>query len=520
MAGGRSYRTGDTGWLDAGLQRIYDRIGLGLITLYIVVIWAAAAGVAIASGAGIGWILELSGSETARLIGIVLVSLLVGCLIAIAGVRRASRPLAGWLAEGPGSPHAEDAWCLANELPVISQRWNLVLGFILTNTASVVALNQIADLDVDDTIVAAVVIVGLWALINSGGLFTAQLALRPVLRDAFALVADRRPPPIRGTSMSVKLVILIPIWAAVLTGFGALASLSPGDDIGDVMPTLFAAMGVGFVFAAPVMILLGLSTLTPLRDLLAATERIKRGDYSTPVPPLSHDEHGMLAHSFNDAMDGLAERRGLAAANRELLDEVMASRARLVAASDAERRRIERNIHDGAQQRLVSLALRLRVLQKTADSGVQAGLNDAVAELNAALAELRELATGLHPTILGADGLRAALEHLARKATVPVTVDAPPDRYEEAVESTAYYLCSEALTNVAKYASASCASISVERRNGFVVVEVADDGVGGAAIGRGTGLVGLADRVAALDGALTIDSPAGGGTRLRAELPV
>jgi signal transduction histidine kinase len=206
---------------------------------------------------------------------------------------------------------------------------------------------------------------------------------------------------------------------------------------------------------------------------------------------------------------------------RESLEELRASRARIVQAADAERRRLERDLHDGAQSRLVALALHLRIARKKADGELAEMLDHASEELQASLQELRELARGIHPAVLTDRGLEPALRALADRAPVPVTLaDLPEERLPGPVETAAYFVASEALTNVAKYAQATEASVSVRRVNGQVRVEVADDGIGGADAANGSGLRGLADRVAALDGTLALDSPAGRGTKLRAEIPV
>jgi signal transduction histidine kinase len=206
---------------------------------------------------------------------------------------------------------------------------------------------------------------------------------------------------------------------------------------------------------------------------------------------------------------------------RQRLEELRASRARLVEAGDSERRRLERDLHDGAQARLVALALligRART-RAGADSELSDLLERAAGELQTSLDELRELARGIHPAVLTDRGLEPALHSLADRATVPVTVDVAVPRLPGAVESAAYFVASEALQNVAKYAHATRASVAVRRSGGRVVVEVADDGIGGADASRGSGLSGLADRLGALDGTIAVDSPAGRGTRLRAEIP-
>ena len=206
------------------------------------------------------------------------------------------------------------------------------------------------------------------------------------------------------------------------------------------------------------------------------------------------------------------------------LDELRESRARIVEAGYAERRRVERDLHDGAQQRLVALGLTLRMVRRQLDTdpAEAAELLDAASdELNAATEELRELARGIHPPVLTDRGLVAALEALAGRAAVPVSVEADvAERAPEAVEAAAYYVVSEALTNVARHAHAEQAMVRVARRDGVLSVEIEDDGNGGAALSGGSGLRGLADRVGALDGSLEVDSSPGRGTIVRAGLPV
>ena len=233
-------------------------------------------------------------------------------------------------------------------------------------------------------------------------------------------------------------------------------------------------------------------------------------------------------HSFPP---GAEERLGaftrlvsLALANEEAREELAASRARLVSAGDEERRRLERNLHDGAQQRLVSVSLSLRLAQGRLDSDPEAAhelLSRANAELAVALEELRELARGIHPAVLTERGLGPALASLADRTPLPVELERLPDsRLPGQVEAAAYYVVSEALANVAKYADATAVSVRVAHQNGRAVVEVVDDGVGGADPEQGSGLRGLTDRVEALGGRLAVTSPAGEGTTIRAEIPL
>jgi PAS domain S-box-containing protein len=221
------------------------------------------------------------------------------------------------------------------------------------------------------------------------------------------------------------------------------------------------------------------------------------------------------------AAEEALRRREIEAARTE---ELRASRARIVAAADAARRKIERDLHDGAQQRLVALALDVRLARARVDRDpASAGpfLEELGKELSAASEELRELARGIHPAVLTERGLAPAIEALVARAPVAVEVlDLPEDRLPPATEATAYFTVAEALTNVAKYAEASHATVRLTPDNGTLEVEVVDDGVGGAQAAPGSGLSGLADRVGAADGELSVTSPPGEGTVVRALLPL
>jgi signal transduction histidine kinase len=228
-----------------------------------------------------------------------------------------------------------------------------------------------------------------------------------------------------------------------------------------------------------------------------------------------------LVRSLGDPAAIALENMRLSAELREQLEELRSSRARLVEACDAERGRLERNLHDGAQQRLVAVAVHLGRLQSRVrgDAVAEEIAAAAAHELAESLQELRELALGLHPAVLQ-HGLAAALEGLATRSPVTTTVScASGDSLPQPVELAAYFVACEALTNVAKYASASRVDVRVWRDRGSVLVEISDDRVGGADERLGSGLRGLADRLEALDGSLHVVSPAGGGTLVTAAVP-
>jgi PAS domain S-box-containing protein len=257
-----------------------------------------------------------------------------------------------------------------------------------------------------------------------------------------------------------------------------------------------------------------------------------RGSVAAPVRVAGSVWGALVASAHDPAdLDAAAERRlsdvaelvAQALANADAREMLAASRARIVEAGDAERRRLERNLHDGAQQRLVTLAIQLRLIQSAIDrdpAGAHRTLDAASSELREALDELRELARGIHPAVLTERGLEPAVTALAGRSPVPVEVVAvPEERLPPAVEAAAYYIIAEAITNVAKYADASHAAVRIAQVGDRTLVEVSDDGIGGADPAAGSGLRGIADRVEALNGRLRVSSPQGGGTTITAEIP-
>ena len=260
--------------------------------------------------------------------------------------------------------------------------------------------------------------------------------------------------------------------------------------------------------------------------------RVRSGEIYTGIEGKRLCKDGSLidveisAAPIRDASDSVISHLALFADisdRKRQEEELRASRARIVKAGDEARRRLERNLHDGAQQRLVALSLSLRLAQAKVGSdppAAEAVLESAREELAAALDELRELARGIHPAVLTDRGLAAALEALASRLPIPVEIETPEVELPQAVEAAAYYVIAEALANVIKYARASVVNVCVTSNETSARVEVVDDGVGGADPATGSGLRGLSDRVAALEGTLEVDSPPTGGTRITAEIPL
>ena len=244
------------------------------------------------------------------------------------------------------------------------------------------------------------------------------------------------------------------------------------------------------------------------------------------VAALLHDpsllEEPELLDSVAAALSLSLENTQLHVELRARLEELRGSRARILESAQQERQRLERNLHDGAQQRLVALSLDLSLLEEQLEGDPSAAqrIDKARAEVAASLDELREIARGIHPAVVTGHGLAVALEQLAARAAVPVRLTVEVGgRLPEAIEVASYYVVAETLTNVGKYAQATTATVDVARSARLVVVEVNDDGVGGADTELGSGLRGLADRVEALGGKLRVWSPIGGGTRVQAEIP-
>jgi PAS domain S-box-containing protein len=229
----------------------------------------------------------------------------------------------------------------------------------------------------------------------------------------------------------------------------------------------------------------------------------------------------MTFHDLTASVQAEDERRRLEV-ERARLAEVRASRTRIVEAADEQRRRVVRDLHDGAQAGLVRVVVALQLAQGHGEIPGEASalVDEALGDARSAIDELRELAHGLHPAVLTRSGLAAAVQSLTARAPVPVAVEVADERYPDAVELAAYFVAAEALTNVAKYARASTARVTTTRTASHLVLTVDDDGIGGARAAAGTGLAGLVDRLAALDGTLVVTSPPGEGTHIRAEIPL
>jgi signal transduction histidine kinase len=310
----------------------------------------------------------------------------------------------------------------------------------------------------------------------------------------------------------------------------AIVDLEPGAPPGRLRDALARALGdstLQLAFRRPD----GSGYLDTSGQAVAVT----RPDPGRAMAPVAGVEEAVLVYDKGLELEPQLVKLTAAAASMALeharlqaevqaqLEQVRASRTRIVEAGDAERRRLERDLHDGAQQRLVTLSLALGMARNraaAADPELGALIESASKEAREALTELRELARGIHPAVLTETGLTGAIQALVERSPVITTITAVPDqRFSAAIEATAYFVVSEALANVAKHARADGAQVLIRKFPGRLLVEVSDDGAGGARPDRGSGLRGLADRVASVGGVLRVDSPPGGGTRLEADIP-
>ena len=375
----------------------------------------------------------------------------------------------------------------------------------------------------------------------AAGHAAAAEAEQAALRRIAALLARSVPAEEVFDAVVDEVRSLLDVDAAGLGRFEAnktatLLAVSADEDARVALPTVITTEGhnvLGMV----------MRTGRPARidDYTKATggEHVRRfreaGVRSTVGAPVQLREHlwGLLAvYSMHRPLPPSTEARladfaalvASALANVQAWSELEASRVRIVTAADEARRRVQRDLHDGAQQRIVALALRARMLaqsQAAQTGGLDAELRDLDVDLMSVLEELRTIASGLHPAALSRGGLAPALRTLARRSPVPMALDVRlPAGLADPVEVAAYYFVAETVTNTTKHAQASHIEVTVELRDGHLWVRVRDDGVGGADPGAGSGLVGLKDRVEAFGGTMTLDSPSGGGTALVAQLPL
>lgn len=356
--------------------------------------------------------------------------------------------------------------------------------------------------------------------------FAVETLLRPLRRDvATHLPADfqpeHRPIPLRIRLLAV--IVVASLSTSLLATAVAGAADSPEERLSSgVGVALLVAVTIGLLPAS----VLARSESLSRSALMRAARKVESGDLKATIPLADADETAVVAASFNRMVLGLQEREALRGRNAELVDELRASRARIVATADESRRRVERDLHDGAQQSLVLLKLKLGLVERklAEDSEGRDLLAEVHSDLDRALRELRDLAHGIYPQVLTSDGIAAALTAAAKQVAIPAEVSNDgAGRYPPELEGAVYFCCVEALQNAAKYAGDGVrAHVSVTEKNGRLQFEVADDGAGFdlAAVEGGAGLQNIADRVGALGGEVAIESRPGSGTKVVGSVPL
>jgi signal transduction histidine kinase len=494
-----------------GLVRVAFGVAVATVFLVVPVTVAAAAGYLDAStDEAVRWVVYAEAVAAVAVVGGVLPS------------RHLIRTIAVWSDE-PTEARAAGTWQAIERAPrkVVP---TVALSALLLECAVMPAVIT-ADVDAPGYVLIMIAI-GVTVAVAADAIFVVFL-LDVVLRPIMAEVATRLPPgfepPLDGWRLRTKAVVPTPFVTALAALFvGAFADTAEGPP--RMVVTFAIALAVCSVATAIFVIASG-SALRPLDEVMAATHRVRDGDLETEAPLLTTDELGELTLSFNKMLEGLRERESLQEHNAELVDELRDSRARIVAASDAARRRVERDLHDGAQQHLVLLQLKLGQMAQAvaADPKAAAMADELRADLTRALRDLRELAHGLYPALLENEGLPGALNEAADRAAIPAEVQSNgTGRYPPEIEAAVYFCCLEALQNAAKHAGPDAVvKVTLSRSDAGLEFSVADTGPGfDVAQENGShGLQNMRDRIGALGGALEITSVPGQGTTVSGTVP-
>jgi signal transduction histidine kinase len=433
---------------------------------------------------------------------------IVGILLTLWAIRPSIRLLARWATDGYPGALAREAWETAVQIPRRVATRGVVIVMLVQVPTFVYGASQLHA----GAGAVPVIFVAALETVAAAGLLIALLCermLQPVVRRALGRLPSDFVPAGPAFSLRAKLLVGLPI-VNVMTGI-----LAAGLARGSAGPTAQLAVAAGASLAVSMTVSLILtaslsrSLRAPVDELVDATGRVGMGDLDTHIPPLTSDELGTLTGRFNRMVTEL----------RDSIEQLRAAQARIVAASDEARRQVERDLHDGAQQQLVLVNLKLGLAKKKlADdpAAAEAALEEARGDAERALAQLRDLAHGIYPQVLTSDGLPGALAEAAKQAAIPASVDCDgAGRYPPDLEAAVYFCCQEALQNAAKHAGLRArASVTLSQADGELRFAVADDGAGfdATAASESSGLQNMADRIGALGGELTIDSAPGNGT--------
>jgi len=517
------------------LDRLYARFGTHYVALVLGWLEFLALAGGMLSAVVASRLLDRSFRPPLDLVLMVEGAIAVGCGVPFVFLWREARPLTDWIRDGRPQDAASAAWQTGVMLIRRALPRCFALSSVLLIPANVWAVDHYHLGGASGFPVAWIFTQFGIAVTAAYMFFVGEAMLRPMVEDAARVV-----PPAGGVRQPrgwIRQKVLLAL--AVTTSFAVLMSQAIGSIGHTPTSRMLGAVAIAALIAltfTPVLIrAVTDSVVGPVRTLTSATARAAAGDLEHPVPVTSDDELGVLTTSFNDMIRGLREREVLRNDKIELssalqasledlqhhAEELRASRARVVTAADVERRRMERDLHDGAQQQLVLLGLKLglaeRLIEK--DAAAATAMHDELrADLRKALSELRDLAHGIYPAVLENEGLPGALREAVERAAIPTELHCDgARRYPPELEAAVYFCCLEALQNAAKHAGAGAkVRIDLVERARSLVFEVADDGRGydtAAGIG-GVGVQNMTDRIGALGGELTIESTPGSGTTI------
>jgi signal transduction histidine kinase len=462
-------------------------------------------------------VVEYLGISSSGLLGLFAIWAPITAVIAIGGLLLSAsqlRTILSWSGDRRTSARAPEVWTAIVHIPTAVARCMLVgsvglAGFLLH---LVVRFHEPGWLIAPFLVADAGFVASLWVLHS----FTMLLLMRPMLADVATYLPSDFEPPGRGLGLRARVLAPLPL----ISLFGAFVVGAFANVVADGAPRYAISMAITLpcaLVATLIFLIVARSVLDPIEELIATTERVRSGDMTRPARLLSDDELGALGTSFNTMLRDLAQRE----------EDLRASRERIVAAADAERRRVERDLHDGAQQHLVLLNLKLAMAQRLIDTdpaGAKAMHDELRIDLERALAELRDLAHGIYPQVLESEGLPAALREAARRSPIPATVEVDGTiRYRPELEAAVYFCCLEALQNAGKHAGeGTTATIRLADRDGTMHFEVVDTGAGfdPSPARASAGMQNMTDRIGALGGTLTVHSAAGAGTRIEGTIPL
>jgi signal transduction histidine kinase len=447
-------------------------------------------------------------------------------------IRRAEiRAITGW---DPTIPSGVDDPASRSRLLhlVLRLPWRIavtavVIGPLVAGPTIFAAFAGAADFDFDDVLlgIGGGLLGVLYVAAYTYGVW--ELVLGPLRAELGMAITREQRDRIGSLSLMAKFLVSLAITAVVLSFIAGVLIADPDSSFAEGGRIVLIAVGAAVIVGGSLGIPLAKGALAPIDHLIDGTRSVAAGDLATRVPLTSTDEFADLVLSFNEMVEGLAERERLRGEKLALVDELRASRSRIVAAADESRRHVERDLHDGAQQSLVLLNLKLGMAERKLASDPEEAASILAAareDLNRALDELRDLAHGIYPQVLTSDGLGSALEEVTSGAEPPISISAEgTGRYPEEVEAAVYFCCLEALQNAGKYAGERAKiQVRLSEGDGALRFEVADDGAGFevASVNGSAGLQNMADRIGALGGELRVESAPGSGTRVAGSVPL